>query len=460
MHELLGRGIYLGVQALRREPVRRALEDLRNSERMSRDELLQLQANRQLAQLRFAQKHVPHYRAVLSPLLNELNNARNWEDVSTIMRQIPVLEKGTLVGNLSDYTADNLSQLKTYPDKTSGSSGTPLTFPCDKSAWAYRHALIFRCMEWFGVKVGEPSALFFGLHWNRRTRMQLVLRDFLLNRVRISAFEVGPQKLEKHLKALIASRPTHILGYPSATSDFCMLLKERQIDLHHLRMKAVFLTAETLNESQRSVIEEVTGARCVNMYGSAEGGGNAFECPHGSLHISVEATWVALKHPETNTGEALVTDMMLRACPLINYAVGDEISIKEGQCTCGRHHPLLEKVEGRSSDAILLSNGRKISPDLPHYIFKPLGARGVIRKYRFVQLPNKELYLFLVVTTKFSSQDLRDVEKGTLAAFGPELSIVTRIVEDLPHLANAKHRDFVQVTDAGAVEPYLKFLFA
>ena len=444
MKASVARGAYFAMQSVRREPVAAALADVRRTEWWSLDALRDLQARRQLEQLRFALDRVPYYRRVLEPLRSRIASARGWDDVNAILAQMPIIEKAAVMLDPASYTADRAEELPSYPDKTSGSSGTPVIFPCDQRAWAYRHALSYRCMEAFGVRIGEPYALFFGLHWNTRARLQVALRDFVFNRARISAYEIGGARFDAHFQKIRRRRPTHFVGYPSAIADFCALARERGRDLRDLRLKAVFLTAEPLRAHQRQLIETVTGSRCVDMYGGAESGLIAVECPAGGRHTTPEATWLDLRDTTTHTGEAVVTDMMLRAFPMIRYAMGDEIVIDARACPCGRAQPLVAVIEGRAGEPIRLPNGRTVNANLPSYIFKPLAALGVIRRYRFVH-KGDELELFLVVSQQFQPEEhLRVVRQEIRSAFG-EVDVEIRVVEELPYLPNAKHRDYVRV---------------
>src|SRR5262245_60467686 len=365
MNPTVARGVYFGLQVLRREPVAAALADVRRTEWLSREELRARQAERQLEQLRFALDRVPYYRRVLEPLRSRIASARGWDDVDAILADVPIIEKAAVMLDPPSYTADRVEELPTYPDKTSGSSGTPVIFPCDQRAWAYRHALTYRCMEAFGVRIGEPYALFFGLHWNKQARLKVALRDSIFNRARISAYEVSGERFDEHFRKIRRRRPTHFVGYPSAISDFCALAQERGRDLRELRLKAVFLTAEPLRPHQRQLIETVTGSRCADIYGGAEGGVIAIECPAGGRHTTPEATWLSARDTTTRTGEAIVTDMMLRAFPMVRYAMGDEIVMGEGTCPCGRAQPLVASIEGRSGEPITLPNGRTINANLP-----------------------------------------------------------------------------------------------
>ncbi|MBI5296393.1 MAG: phenylacetate--CoA ligase family protein [Chloroflexi bacterium] len=434
--------LYLGLQALRGEPVATALADVYRTEFMPLEQLRAVQAERMKEQIRFAVRNVPYYQEMYVPYAEQIEKLEGWEDVQALMERLPAVEKEDVLQRPERLTARNVGKLRTHPDKTSGSTGTPIVFPCDQKAWAYRHALTIRTMKMHGVENGEPYALLFGLHWNKLARTQVKLRDWVFNRVRVSAFDLGKDTFEEYYQKVKAHKPTHFMGYPSSTYDFCFLAHERGIDLRELRLKALFLTSEPLFEHQRQLMEEVTGTHCVNIYGSAEGGLSAFECPSGNLHVTAEATWMRKRGLTGSGAEFLVTDMMLRAFPMINYGIGDEGEFKEGRCDCGRSHPMIKVLSGRSGEPIVLPNGRRINANLPSYIFKPFARLRVIRRFRFV-LQGRDLRLYLVVSDGFGGEHMGAVEREVRAAFGEDILFSTHIVPALTPLPNAKHRTFI-----------------
>ena len=448
----LARGLYFLLQRLRREPVAAALRDVRASEFLDRDALRALQAERLLSLLRIAVDRVPFYQETYAAYREEIDRARSWRDATRLMRRLPILDKATVRRESERLHAPSDSRLSTHPDTTTGSTGTPLRFPCDRRAWAYRHALLFRSLAAFGVEIGEPYVYFFGLHWRWR-RAATRLRDQLFNRVRVSAFDLGPAQLEGHWQQLRRWQPTHFHGYPSAIHEFCILCRDRGLDLTSLELKAVVLTGEPTHAHQRELIEATTGAPCLDLYGSAEGGLGTFECPAGSLHLTAEATWLDLRQPEDETGEVLVTDMFLHAFPLIRYAIGDEVTLRPGRCSCGRPHPMVERIVGRSGEPIRLPNGRVVSPQMPSYVFKPLAGKGLIRRYRFLETPDRRLDLLLLVGRRFRDEHLQQIEQETRDAFGDDLPLNIRIVDAMPHLPGGKHRDYVPLAQqAGDVD--------
>ena len=445
MNTRLAKSLYFTLQRLRREPVWRALGDVVQLEALSREELRAVQTRRMRALLLYAVDHVPYYRATLSALKGEIAKATSYERMFRVMSKVPPLEKGAIAGNEASFKSDEIKRIPTSPNVTSGSTGEPLMFPCDKLSWAYRHALQIRCLSWFGVNVGEPYGYFFGLHWSRRHRLSTAARDFVFNRLRVSAYAIQPSRILEYYFHLRSRGVTHFAGYPSAIYEFCVLANEPGISLRGLGLKAVFTTAEPLLPFQRAVIEEATGARCVNIYGSVEGGFNACECPAGRLHAMAESTWFQV---DASTGQVLVTDVFLKAFPLINYAIGDEIDFAPDSevCKCGRPHPIVSSVVGRSGEPIRLPNGRLVNANLPSYIFKPLAHLKRIRRYRFVEKPMGQLDLLLVVTQAFSRDDYAVVEKEVHKAFGPDINLEIRIVDRLPTLPNAKHRCYIKLS--------------
>jgi phenylacetate-CoA ligase len=448
MWPIFARFLYFGLQFLRGEPVQAALADVRRTEFWSLEQLRQLQASRMREQLQFALQHVPNYRDSLLPFSSRIFQTKkdDWLCIASIMDDLPFISKDDVQRDYNLFLSHNAELLPTYPDKTSGSTGTPLVFPCDQRAWAYRHALVYRNMEMHNVHIGEPYALFFGLHWDKKARQQVALRDWVFNRVRVSAFDIGRKTFDMYLRKIRFHHPAFFLGYPSALYDFCHLAQEFGIDLRDLKLKAVFTTAEPLWTYQRELIQETTGCKCVNSYGSAEGGYTAFECPDGNLHLHVETCWLRLLNSSERTGEALVTDMMLRAFPLINYGIEDEISLGNDTCSCGRAHPIIHSINGRSGEPIHLPNGNQINANLPSYIFKPLASLRVVRRYRFL-LQGNDLKLFLVVSENFNDEHIHLIDHETRCAFGEDIQYTTHIVSELEPLANAKHKCFVVIPE-------------
>ena len=444
MNASFSRMIYTAIQFARREPVLKALGDLEKSEFFSAEQLEELKRKRFLELLHHAVKNVPFYREKYKVHRSAIEKV-SLADLPQLTQDLPIVTKEDVIEYRDRFFSSKYKIGEAYVDRTSGSTGTPLRFPCDKRAWAYRHALSFRFRQSFGVKLGEPYIYFYGSPLKSNQKVPYWFRDHIFNRQRISANEICRDNFQKQLLEVQKKQPTHFVGYPSAIYEFCLLLKEEGLDLKKLGLKAVFVEAEPLLASQKTLIQEITASPCAQIYGSAEGGLSAFECPKGSLHVASETTWMEPRDPQQDSSEILVTDMMLRSFPMIRYAIGDEVDWSSRGCYCGRAHPVLGGVRGRVGEALVLASGKRVDSHALGYLFHGLEEPGLVRRYRFVETADSKLVLYLVTGKKFTPRHQENLCKQSLELFGKEIQLSICKVKELPVLANAKHRRYVRL---------------
>ncbi len=449
MNPFIAEKIYLFLTYLRGEKISPTLNLLIQNEKVDSSEMEQIKVNKAKSLLIYARQNVPFYRNNYDFNPDEIKSL-TIKEFNEYWKSIPLLSKSDVLNNIHYFLSDKLKDMKTHYDKTSGSTGTPLFLKVNTSCWTVRHARDLQVKEWFGIRNGEKYALFWGQHWSNKSKREIALKDFLLNRIRISAFNQEEKYLEESFKRIKKFKPTFIMGYPSAITDFCSFIKAKNCDLSFLKLKAVITTAEPLRNYQRKIISEICNCSVFSQYGGAEQGFVACECEKGGFHIFSDTTWLEDENgemkPNTLT-EAIATDLELYSMPLIRYRTGDEVIFKEGKCSCGRTYPLLERVEGRSGEDIILPNGKKINANLPSYIFKEIASMGVIRRYRFVDKKDGMLYLYIIPTQKFNQEVLNLVEKETQNAFGKDIQLKIEITNVLENLPNAKHKDYVVINE-------------
>ncbi|MDV0447647.1 Phenylacetate-coenzyme A ligase [Methanosarcinaceae archaeon Ag5] len=121
--------------------------------------------------------------------------------------------------------------------------------------------------------------------------------------------------------------------------------------------------AEPWSESLRHRIEERSGIKAYDVFGTSELSGPLFtECPEQKgMHVWADMFIVEILNPDTmepvkdgETGELVVTTLLKEALPLIRYRIGDLASVETGVCPCGRTHPRLMRLKGRSDDMIIV----------------------------------------------------------------------------------------------------------
>jgi phenylacetate-CoA ligase len=204
-----------------------------------------------------------------------------------------------------------------------------------------------------------------------------------------------------------------------------------------------------LRADVRDQLERLLGLPVVNRYGSREFGNIAQQCHHaGGLHVFsdrfvVEVLDAAGTPCEPgDEGELIITDLDLRAMPLVRYRIGDRAIQGQEVCPCGRGYPVLAGIVGRSLDVVVALDGGAIAP----YFFTHL-SRSVdgVRNFRVIQSePGKarfEILLDVGAPDNVIVLLMAEAEK----MFGQRLTLEVVVVDKLPVTAAGKLR-FIEST--------------
>ncbi|WP_407357355.1 phenylacetate--CoA ligase family protein [Methanolobus sp. WCC5] len=129
------------------------------------------------------------------------------------------------------------------------------------------------------------------------------------------------------------------------------------------RLRAGIFGAEPWSEEMRVRIEEATGIKAYDVYGTSELSGPLFtECQYqDGIHIWADQFLIEVIDPETGEqlgdgerGELVITTLAKEALPLIRYRIGDITVINKEPCRCGRTHPRIMRVLGRADDMLIV----------------------------------------------------------------------------------------------------------
>lgn len=176
----------------------------------------------------------------------------------------------------------------------------------------------------------------------------------------------------------------------------------------------VLLSADYVPESLVKNIEENLGCTVFSHYGMTEMGfGGGVECSaFEGYHLRDSDLYFEVLDPESGMpvedgllGEVAFTTLNRRGMPLIRYRTGDISRFIAGNCGCGSNHRRLDKIRGRISEFIELTNGLFIGlPELDEEMFK---IRGIVN-YK-VKLYRGNLFnalkMLVKVTPEFEGTD-------------------------------------------------------
>ena len=129
------------------------------------------------------------------------------------------------------------------------------------------------------------------------------------------------------------------------------------------KLKAGLFGAEPWSDETRRRIEESTGIKAYDIYGTSEMSGPlCSECHlQNGIHIWADLFLIETIDPKTGEqvaegerGELVVTTLDKWAVPLIRYRIGDLTIVNNEPCECGRTHPRIMRILGRTDDMIIV----------------------------------------------------------------------------------------------------------
>ena len=129
------------------------------------------------------------------------------------------------------------------------------------------------------------------------------------------------------------------------------------------KLKAGIFGAEPWSEETRRRVEDSTGIKAYDIYGTSEMSGPLFtECHlQNGIHIWADMFLIEVIDPKTmeqvddgERGELVVTSLDKWAFPLIRYRIGDITILNNEPCECGRTHPRIMRILGRTDDMIIV----------------------------------------------------------------------------------------------------------
>ncbi|MDK2892927.1 phenylacetate--CoA ligase [Methanohalophilus sp.] len=169
---------------------------------------------------------------------------------------------------------------------------------------------------------------------------------------------------EKQLELMQDLGTTAIACTPSYLLYMSEVAKAEGLDFaKDTRLRVGILGAEPWTEEMRKRIEDATGIKAYDIFGTSELSGPLFtECRYqNGIHIWADQFLVEIIDPDTGEplvdgerGELVITTLAKEALPLIRYRIGDYTVLNREPCKCGRTHPRIMRVSGRVDDMLIV----------------------------------------------------------------------------------------------------------
>lgn len=432
--------IYFPIQCIRGQKVKEYLKKVNDIQYGTIDEINSLKNKKLRKLIQFAYKNSPVYKNRFD------KNGIKPEEIkeAQALEKIPVLSKLEVLENEKTLITPGYNK-KLHVRKTGGSTGMTLHFMKDADALAMNDAIMYRCYDWYGIDIGDKQARFWGVPVTRKLRWKEQRKDLILNRIRISAFDISESACMKQYEQIRRFKPTYFYGYTTAIYGFCLFMKKAGIDLNSLKLKAVICTAEKMYPHHRKLFDEVFNCPVVDEYGSSENGIIAFQCREGNMHIMSDHLCVEFVddegHPVKNgeAGRIVITDLNSFAMPLIRYDIGDIGKPANKKCTCGVSLPLMEVMEGRKEDFIRTRDGKLVHAAYLCYTLKD----DTVYEFKMYQKAIDHLNVQIVKSPQFDSNSEKVLESKLRTALGDDFKIEFEYLERIPREKSGKLRYFV-----------------
>lgn len=412
-----------------------AMRWLRRMNEMSiwtRDEIEAWQTDR-LKQLVYqAYNHTVYYKEVFDEL------GLKPEDIVTAddLMKLPVLTKEIIRNRFNDIIPDNIKKYKYRYSSTGGSTGTPFRFIVDENTWGFITANKIFSWKTTGYHYGDlfislGSASLFPV--NKKSPIHEIYFR-LRNTIPLNGMNMDDEVCERYVQIIRKYKVKYIYGYASAIYLLALYVKKQQYN--DIKMKAVFATAEKLTDEYRQIIESTWNVRVVDCYGARDGGVTAYEIERG--HYNVGYNTICQTETRTDTFSTLYcTNIIDLAFPMLRYEVGDEVVLATDMNKYNYNGQVIKQLIGRTSDVILLDNGRKLTTS--GFAFHDFNYDA----FRIMKLDGKTLKIEIQKRDNFSKEEEKLMIDTVKKHAGNDCEIRLEYVERFEPLKNGKRSFFI-----------------
>lgn len=422
---------------------RKTKKFLSKSQWWSSQEHLEYQTKQMQSLLIHAYEHVPYYKRIFDERGFSPYTFKKLNEIEVL----PLLDKDTIEKNFEDLLADNFNVNKIMLNTTGGTSGHQLRFYTEKNYRQIEVPFVELIWERVGYSSKSKIATLRNTIFKNSTPY---MYDWKNRRLVLDNFHLTDENIKKILDKLCTDKIEYIHTYPSAILTICNYIKRTDYKMLHT-LKAVLATSENIYPGQKELVEEVLNCRFFTFYGHSERACIAGWCEHSEFyHIQSEYGYIelfdekeqAIKEPNIN-GEIICTGFSNYAMPFIRYRTGDYASYKSGSCECRRNYKLLNNIEGRwLQEMLVCKDGHKISIaalNMHSDVFKN------VKDYQIYQDKIGECILRIVKSEHYKEEDdERNIINEFSKKLGSAIKLTVNYVDDIEKTKRGKYKYLIQ----------------
>jgi phenylacetate-CoA ligase len=238
-------------------------------------------------------------------------------------------------------------------------------------------------------------------------------------------------------------RPRVVFSFGSYADQFLRTLHESGCAVP---MPRVWVYAGDMVSPLASELAAERGCALYSVYSSAEAGTIGYQCERRSgFHLNVDRCPVRIVDddghdvPAGRSGEIVISNLDNRAMVLLNFRTGDRGALSIDPCPCGRNLPVLAGLEGRTSETVVLHDGRRLSSLSVEGLFRH--ALTPTRQTQLEQVAPGRLHWRVVPFGQVDPADLERAIVGRAAeVLGPGTTVTVEFVDRIDPSARGKIR--------------------
>jgi phenylacetate-CoA ligase len=211
----------------------------------------------------------------------------------------------------------------------------------------------------------------------------------------------------------------------------------------------LFSSGSMLDSYTKRYIEHAFSSRIIDMYGTTEAGPLAFECVEGGYY-HVHSDFVHLEFLDQTdidvgygtSGRLVVSKLYGTATPIIRYlGIEDMVTpiMLSGDC-CGLQTQLIQSIQGRYTDLIVLPDGRLLSAltitGVPAKVMEKFNSYK-IKQFQIIQHDTANLEVLIVIDDAMRSvgvpvdELLKELQKQFSDRLGAGMSVSVKEVDEI-----------------------------
>lgn len=317
------------------------------------EKLMEIRTIKMEKHLRYAYQNSPFYRKVFEETgvrPEDINDLEDFRQRVPFLTHLQLIENQAANPPFGDLLAVGLKDIRRIY-----CSPGPLMLPFSRSDMDEYINTAANGLYICGARRGDIVDITYAYQWDLAGTML----DDGFRRLGCAVIPGGTGMRRTHINIMRHLGITVMFAFPSFAMELAETAREMNIDPRNdLKIRLIIIGGEVYGEKDKKILSEEFGAEIREMYGGAETGFVAAECPEGGgLHCFTDSI-LEIINPITGQnvafgegGEIVITDLTRKAMPVIRYKTGD---LSEGlnlePCPCGRTSPRLRRIIGRTGD--------------------------------------------------------------------------------------------------------------